>query len=115
MLVATATTTTAVAAATAAATTAAATAAATVAAAATRATAAAATVAAATTAGAVFFRLGFVDSQGATAVLLAVEGRDCRLGFFIAAHLDEPETLAATGVPVRDDLGAGHGAVGAKQ
>ena len=44
-------------------------------------------------------------------MLLAVEGRDGRLCLCIRTHLDEPETLAAAGVPVVDDFGALHGSV----
>jgi hypothetical protein len=54
---------------------------------------------------ALFARAGFVDGQGATVVLLAIEGSDRGLGLVVVAHFDEPETLAAAGVPVVDDLG----------
>jgi hypothetical protein len=59
----------------------------------------------ATAAGATLFAgPGFVDSQGATAVLLTVEGRDRRGGFIIIGHFDETETLTTAGVAVIDDL-----------
>src|SRR5215217_3296344 len=89
-------------------------AAATVAAAATAAATAAAAVAAATTAAAaatVFARLGFVNGEGPAVDFLAVQGRDRRLGFLVGAHLDEPESLAAAGVPVLNDFRALHGPV----
>ena len=71
---------------------------------------AAATAAAATTA-AIFARLGLVDGQGATVVLLAVQGGNRRRGFFSRGHFDESEALAAAGVAIGDDLGRGDGAV----
>jgi hypothetical protein len=102
---------TAAAASVAAAATAAAAAAATTAAAAAEAATAAATAATP----AVFARAGFVDGEGSAAVLLAVQGRDRRLGFVIRAHFDEPEPLRAAGVTVVDDLGGDNRAVLAKQ
>jgi hypothetical protein len=54
---------------------------------------------------ALFARAGFVDGQGATVVLLPVEGGNRGLGLVVVAHFDEPEALAAAGVPVVDDLG----------
>src|SRR5688572_8232541 len=92
----------------------AATAAATTVAAATAATAAvstAATAAAATATGTVFAGLGLVDGEGSAVEVLAVQGRDRGLRLGVAAHLDERETLAPTGVPVLNDLGGLHGAV----
>src|SRR5688500_5195617 len=62
---------------------------------------------AATAATAIFARACFVDGEGAAAVLLAVQRRDCGRGLVIVGHLDEPETLAPAGVPVVDVLG-GH-------
>ena len=38
-------------------------------------------------------------------MLLAVQGRDRRIGFLVVRHLDEPEALAPAGVAVVDDLG----------
>src|SRR5690606_18835067 len=74
--------------------------------------AAAATVAAATTAtGAVGLGLGFVDSEVAAIDFLLVQGVDRGLGLGVTAHLDKAETLAAAGVPVVDDFGAGDSAV----
>src|SRR5215210_5163879 len=66
---------------------------------------AAAAAAAATAAGTVLTGPGFVDGEGPAAVLLAVERGDGRLGLVIVRHFDEPEALAAAGVPVVDDLG----------
>jgi hypothetical protein len=81
--------------------------------------AAAATESAATTAAAatpaIFARAGFVDGEGATAVLLTVQGCDRRLGFLIGPHFDEPEPLGSAGVTVVDDLGGDNRAVLAKQ
>jgi hypothetical protein len=77
-------------------------------AAATTAATVAASATAATAATAIFARAGFVHGQGASAVLLAVEPRDRRLGFFVAAHFDESETFASTGVAIVDDLGRHH-------
>src|SRR4051812_10162213 len=59
----------------------------------------------------VLLRLGLVDRERPAVVLLPVEGRDRRLRLRVAAHLDEPEALAPAGVPVLNDLGAGHRAV----
>jgi hypothetical protein len=53
---------------------------------------------------AVFARAGFVHGEGAAVMLLPVEGCDRGLGFLIVRHLDEPKPLAASGVPVVDDL-----------
>jgi hypothetical protein len=82
-------------------------------------TAAAATESATTTAAAttrtIFARASFVDGEGATAVLLAVQGCDRRLGFLIGSHFDEPEPLGSAGVSVVDDLGRDNRAVLAKQ
>jgi hypothetical protein len=100
--------------ATATASTAAAVATATAAAAATTATESTATTTTAATA-AVFLRLGFIDGQSATAMFLAVERRDGCLGFIVAAHFDESETLATAGVPIGDDLGALDSPVSGKQ
>src|SRR5262249_32309588 len=47
---------------------------------------------------------GLVDSQGTAIDLLAVEARNGGLGLLIRAHLDEPEPLGTTGVPIHDDL-----------
>jgi hypothetical protein len=79
------------------------------AAAATAATESATTAAAATTAATAFFtRPGFVDGQGASAVLLAVEGCNGSLRFLVVGHFDESETFAPAGVPIVDDLGGNH-------
>src|ERR1700722_20015175 len=64
-----------------------------------------ATAAAATTAARTFLTwLGFIDGQGAAAVLLAVQRGNRRLGLAVSAHLDESETLRPAGVPVGDDF-----------
>jgi hypothetical protein len=102
----------------AAATTAAAAAATTVAA--TTATASAATTittAAATTAGAGtgFTGLGFIDGQSAAIMFLAIEcGNGC-IRLRIGSHLNETETLGATGVAIRDDFSTFNGAVRGEQ
>jgi hypothetical protein len=41
-------------------------------------------------------------------MLLAVEGCDRGLGFFVAAHLDETEALAAARVAIINDLSRHH-------
>jgi hypothetical protein len=94
--------------ATTAASTAISTAATTTAAAATVSTTAAATT---TATGAIFAGLGFADGNRPAFVLEAVERRDCRGGFFIAAHLHEPEPFAAAGFAVGNHFGRLHGAV----
>jgi hypothetical protein len=58
---------------------------------------------------------GLVDGEGPAAVLLAVQGRDGGLGFFIGSHLDETESLAAPGVAIVDDLRRDDRAVRTKQ
>jgi hypothetical protein len=68
-----------------------------------------------TAAAAVFARAGFVDSEGAAAVLLAVEGGDGRLSLVIRGHLDEPEALGPPGVAIVDDLRGNHGPVLSEQ
>ena len=87
--------------------TAAATAAASTAATTTPATTAAATpvTAATTTATAIFARLGFVDSQGTTTMLLIVQATNRGLRLGIAPHLDKAEALAAARVAILDHLG----------
>jgi hypothetical protein len=79
---------------------------------ATTATAAAATSTATTTAktatGAIFTRARFVDCQRTAIVFLGVEPIDRRLSLGVASHFNEPETLAAATVAVRDDLGTVH-------
>src|SRR5258708_5353269 len=54
----------------------------------------------------IFLRLGFVHGQGATVVLLPVQGRNGGLSFGIAAHLDKAKALASAGVAIVDDLRA---------
>ena len=44
-------------------------------------------------------------------MFLAVECGDCRLGFFIRAHLNKAETLASASLPIADHLGALNGSV----
>jgi hypothetical protein len=69
---------------------------------------AAAPISTAAAAAAFFAGAGFVDGQGAATVLLSVEGVDRRLGFGVVRHLDKAESLAATGIPVVNDLGRNH-------
>jgi hypothetical protein len=66
----------------------------------------AAVTAAATTAAAFLAWTSFVDRQGPALDFLAVQAGYGRPGFLIAAHLDEPKSLAAAGVAVGDDLRA---------
>src|SRR5437764_796482 len=77
----------------------------------TAATAASATAAA----GSVLARLGFINGQSATVMLLTVERPDGRLGGLFRVHLYEPESLTASGLAVADDLSALHGSVRRKQ
>jgi hypothetical protein len=65
--------------------------------------------------GAFFLGSGFIDGQGATVVLLTVEGRDGGLGLFVGRHLDKTEPLAAAGVAIVDDLGRDNCAVGSEK
>src|SRR5262249_47469572 len=58
---------------------------------------------------------GLVDDQGATAGVLAVEGRDGGLGLLVAAHLNEAEPLGMPRVAVGDDLRRLHRAVRPEQ
>jgi hypothetical protein len=44
-------------------------------------------------------------------VLVAIEGGDCGLGFFVGGHFDESESLAAAGIAIIDDLRRNHLAV----
>jgi hypothetical protein len=41
-------------------------------------------------------------------MFLVVQSVDRRLGFAVRRHLDEPESLAPTGITILNDLGAGH-------
>jgi hypothetical protein len=70
-------------------------------------TAAVATASATTTAAAaaIFARASFVHGERATVVLGAVDSTNRRLGFCVAAHLDETEALAPASVAVVDDFG----------
>jgi hypothetical protein len=67
--------------------------------------AASAPSATATPSAAILTGAGFIDGQGAAAVLLTVEGLNGGIGFSVVRHFDEPEALAAARVPVIDDLG----------
>src|SRR4051794_10204131 len=53
-----------------------------------------------------FTRLGLINREAATVVVLVVEALDGRLGLGLAAHLHEAEALAAARVTVLDDLRA---------
>ena len=66
------------------------------------------TAAAAATTTALFARLGFVNGQRATAVILLVQATDRFVGGIVIPHLDETETLAAAGITVLDDLSTPH-------
>ena len=71
--------------------------------------AAAATAAAAEAAGARFLRTGFVDSQGATAEIGAIQLLSRGLRLFSGAHGDEREATWATGHFVHGDVNVGDG------
>ena len=62
------------------------------------------TTAAAATA-ASFHRLGFVDRQVTTVVVLAVKSVDGALAFFGAAHGDKSETAGAVRFAIHDQVG----------
>src|SRR5207249_7289953 len=69
---------------------------------------AAATAAAMSAAAAVFsrrHRARFGDGHVSTAVFSSVEFLNRVRGFLIAGHLNETESLASTGIAIRDDLG----------
>jgi uncharacterized cupredoxin-like copper-binding protein len=97
------------AAATAVATTTAATAATTTVAAA---TATAAAAAAATSAGSPL--TGFVDRQGTTVDLVAVQGRDRGLQALVGLHFDKTKTTRTSGLTIGDHFSSPHGTVGGK-
>jgi hypothetical protein len=96
------------AAATAVATTTAATAATTTVAAAT----ATAAAAAATSAGSPL--TGFVDRQGTTVDLVAVQGRDRGLQALVGLHFDKTKTTRTSGLTIGDHFSSPHGTVGGK-
>ena len=66
------------------------------------------------TATAVFLGPRLVDGQRAAVHLLAVHPRDRGLSLLIGPHLDEPEPLGPTGVPVHDHLSRHDSSVGRK-
>ena len=93
-----------------------ATATATAAAAVTTATATATAVTTATaTAAARFAWLGFVYGKSPAPVLLAVQGRNCRLGFRIGVHLHESKAFALARRSVGDDFSTLDSSVGGQQ
>src|SRR5947209_5830589 len=51
----------------------------------------------------IFARFGFVDFQSAAINFLAIELIDCRCGFFVAGHFDEPEASRTSSVAIFDD------------
>ena len=55
--------------------------------------------------GAGLARLGLIDGEAAAVMLLVIELPDGRFRFRVAAHLDEPEALGATGLAVGNHLG----------
>ena len=93
-------------------------AAATTAAAATTTTAAATTVAAAAAAatgtGAILTGTCFVDVDGTTAEIDAVEGLDCCVGLAGVGHLNEGKASRTAGFAVSDDRNIGHFAMSLK-
>ena len=66
----------------------------------------------ATASGTVGPRLGNVHLEGATAMVLTVQGRNGRLGFFVSAHLHKTEAFALACGPITYDLSAFNRAVG---
>jgi hypothetical protein len=58
-----------------------------------------------------FHRLGFVDGQVTTVMVLAMQGVDGLLAFFGAAHGDETEAAGAVGFTIHDQVGFSDGAV----
>ena len=58
-----------------------------------------------------FHRLGFVDGQVTTVVILAMQGVDGALAFFGAAHGDESKTAGAARFAIHDHVGFRHGAM----
>jgi hypothetical protein len=68
-----------------------------------------------TTTGTLFLGSGFIDGQGATVVLLAVQGRDGGLGLLVAGHFHKTKTFASARVTIVDDLSRHHRAVLGKQ
>ena len=70
----------------------------------TTAAATAVTAAAPTAAAALFARTRFVDSQGATFEVLAVEHGDGFSCILLRGHFDEPETARFAGGPVLHDI-----------
>jgi len=73
---------------------------------ATSATAESAAATAEITAGTIFTRTRFIDRQGATAHVTAVEFRDRLVGIFLRRHLDEAEAARTAAEPVHDNLAA---------
>jgi len=74
-------------------------------------TSASTTAAAAT----VLARLGFVHLDVPAVALGAVQRGNSGLSLVIVAHLDKTKTLAPTGVPIHDNLGAVNSAVRAEK
>ncbi len=56
------------------------------------------------TAAARFAGLGFIYLESPASFVLAVQGRNRRLGLRIGAHLHESEPFALAGAPVHDDF-----------
>jgi len=73
------------------------------------------TTTAAATEATFFARAGFVNGEGAAAVLLPVQGGNRGVCFAIVGHLHEPEALASARVAVVNDLGGKHLPVLAEQ
>src|SRR5579883_3579 len=63
----------------------------------------------------VLTRPGLVDGEGAAIHIFAVESGDGGLCLLVVSHLDESETLGATGVAVHDDLSRLHSPVRREQ
>jgi hypothetical protein len=73
-----------------------------------------ATAATAATASAGSPLTGFVDRQGTTVDLVAVQGRDRSLQALVGLHLDKTKTTRTSGLTIGDHFSSPHGTVGGK-
>jgi hypothetical protein len=69
----------------------------------------------ASAAAAIFLRPRFIDGQVASIELLSVQRIDGALGFRVAGHLDEPESLGPACIPIRDNADTVDGSILFKQ
>jgi len=58
---------------------------------------------------------GFVDCEGTTRALLALETLNRGVGRLAVGHLDEPKTFGAAGIAVGNDAGLVHHAIRLKE